>query len=193
MLSPCYHLICAKSIPLWSGCVMWGAVLCHDDREEAGSKGRSFLSMMGLGATQLSSVSSTVVLPVWPEVHSEPCSWLTPSSASEVIKVLSTLVRQILHVWRMGQWTGEKMSVPSWNLRRKTSVIYKQAAVLLQGTDTQLVQDCKRLQGGWVILCRTWECNCLHWEHNCPCWEGIPWGKSGTVTPTSEGRTFWIG
>ena len=29
------------------------------------------------------------------------------------------------------------MSVPSWNLRRKTSVIYKQAAVLLQGTDTQ--------------------------------------------------------
>lgn len=40
------------------------AVLCHDDTEEAGSKRRSFLSTMGLGATQLSSVSSTVVLPV---------------------------------------------------------------------------------------------------------------------------------
>lgn len=171
---------------------MWRAVLCHDDTEEGGSKGRSFLSTMGLDATQLSSVSSTAVLPVWLEIHSELYIW-PHLIISFISKVLSTLCQTDPPCLRMGQWTGEKMSVPSWNLRRKTSVIYKQTAVLLQGTDTQLVQESKGWQGGWVILCWTWEHNCPHWGHNWPCWEGIPWDKSEGVTPTSEGRTFWIG
>lgn len=54
------------------------SVPSHDDTEEAGLKGRSTVSRMGLDATQLSSVSLTVVLSMCPEVHSEPRSWSRP-------------------------------------------------------------------------------------------------------------------